>query len=145
MFSIISAGQCKADTDRFCYIFEETNFAKEKRSITSHIKKMYKAYFDCYLDQDKSRAPHVYCLTCVKTLSAWYGAKNVHIDVPVIWLGQKGLPNDCYFCQHDFTDCTTAKKKKRNTLLTQICNQQCAQQSTQKIYLYPNLQIKKCR
>ena len=96
---------------------------------------MYKAYFDCYLDQDKSRAPHVYCLTCVKTLSAWYGAKNVHIDVLVIWLGQKGLPNDCYFCQHDFTDCTTAKKKKRK----------CAQQSTQKIYLYPYLQIKKCR
>ena len=78
---------------------------------------MYKAYFDCYLDQDKSRAPHVYCLTCVKTLSAWYGAKNVHIDVPVIWLGQKGLPNDCYFCQHDFTDCTTAKKKKETHCL----------------------------
>ena len=78
---------------------------------------MYKAYFDCYLDQDKSRAPHVYCLTCVKTLSVWYGAKNVHIDVPVIWLGQKGLPNDCYFCQHDFTDCTTAKKKKKKHIV----------------------------
>ena len=34
---------------------------------------------------------------------------------------------------------------KRNTLFTQICNQQCAQQSTHKIYLCPNLQINKCR
>ena len=76
----MSAIQCKTDPNRFCYICGELTFAKEKHSITSHIKKMYKEYFDCYLgDQDKSWAPHVCYLTCVKTLSAWYtGKKRLH-------------------------------------------------------------------
>ena len=66
----MSARQCKIDTNRFCYICGELTFAKEKCSITNHIKKVYKAYFDCYLrDQDKSWASQVCCFTCVKTLS----------------------------------------------------------------------------
>ena len=54
------------------------------------------------------------CLTCVKTFSAWYAGKNVHMKfgVPMIWCEQKDHSNDCYFCQHDFTGCTTARKKK---------------------------------
>ena len=114
----MSARQCKTDPSRFCYICGELTFAKEKHSITSHIKKMYKAYFDCYLgDQDMSWAPHLCCLTCVKTLSAWYAGKNVHMKfgVPMIWHEQKDHSNDFYFCQHDFTGCTIAKKK-RNTV-----------------------------
>ena len=72
---------------------------------------MYKAHFDCYLgDQDKSWAPHVYCLTCVETLSACYAGKNVHMKFGVAM--KEDHSNDCYFCQHDVTDCTTAKKKK---------------------------------
>ena len=61
----MSARQCKTDPNGFCYICVELTFAKEKRSMTNHIKKMYKAYFDCYLGD----------LTCVKTLSAWYAEK----------------------------------------------------------------------
>ena len=57
------------------------DFCKEKRSITSHIKKMYNAYFDCYLgDQDKSWTPHMSCVICVKKLSVWYAEKNVYAD-----------------------------------------------------------------
>ena len=68
----MSARQCKTDPSRFCYIYVELTFAKAKRSI----KKMHKAYFDCYLgNQDESWAPHVCCLTCVKTLSTWYAGK----------------------------------------------------------------------
>ena len=37
------------------------------------------------------------------------------------------------------------QQRKRNTLFTQVCNQEYTQHSTQKIYLCPNLQIKKCR
>ena len=102
----------------------ELTFAKEKRSITSHIKKLYKAYFHCDIrDQEKT---HVCCLTCVKTLSAWYANKNVHMKfgVPMIWRKQKDHFNDCYFCQQDYTGCTTAKKKA--TLFTQTCSQKCA-------------------
>ena len=115
----MSARQCKTDPSRLCYICGEMTFAKEKHSITSHIKKMYKAYFDCYLgDQDMSWAPHLCCLTCVKTLSAWYAGKNVHMKfgVPMIWREQKDHSNDFYFCQHDFTGCTIAKKKKKHCL-----------------------------
>ena len=91
-------------------------------------QEMYKAYFDFYLgEQDKSCAPHVSCFTCVKTSSAWYAEKNVHIQfgVPMIWREQKDHSNDCYFCQYDFTGCTTTKKKKHTVY--PICKQQCAQ------------------
>ena len=111
----MSARQCRTDPSRFCYICGELTFAREKRSITSHIKKIYDTYFDCCLgDQDKSWVPHVCCVRCVKTLSAWYAGKNLHMKfgVPMIWREQKDNSNDCYFCQHDFTGCTTAKKKK---------------------------------
>ena len=59
-------------------------------------------------------ASSVYCLTCVKTLSDWYAGKNVPMkfSVPMIWRDQKYHANDCYFCQHDFTGCNKAKKKK---------------------------------
>ena len=30
----------------------------------------------------------------------------------MIWREQKDHPNDCYFCQQDYTGCTTTKKKK---------------------------------
>ena len=30
----------------------------------------------------------------------------------MIWCEQKDHSNDCYFCQHDFTGCTTARGKK---------------------------------
>ena len=43
-----------------CYICGELTFAKEKRSITSYIKKLFKAYFHCdIVDQDKS------CFSCL--------------------------------------------------------------------------------
>ena len=72
----MTSRQCKNDSNKFCYICGELIFAKEKRSITSHIKKLYKAYFYCDIgDQEKTWASHVYCLTCVKTLSAWYANK----------------------------------------------------------------------
>ena len=111
----VIARQCKTNPNKFCYIRGELTFAKEKHSITSHIKKMYMSYFDCYFgDQDKSWAPHVCCLTCVKTLPAWYAGKNVYMKfgVPMIWREQKDHSNDCYFCRHDFTGFTTARKKK---------------------------------
>ena len=70
----MTSRQCKNDPNKFCYICDELTFAKEKRSITSHIKKlyMYKAYFHCDIgDQEKTWVSQVCCLICVKTLSAW--------------------------------------------------------------------------
>ena len=32
--------------------------------------------------------------------------------VSMIWREQKDHSNDCYFCQQDYTGCTTVKKKK---------------------------------
>ena len=112
----MTSRQCKNDPNKFFYICGELTFAKEKCSITSHIKKLYKAYFHCDIgDQDKIWAPHVCCLACVKTLGAWYANKNVQMKfgVPMIWGEQKDHSSDCYFCQQDYSGYTTAKKKKR--------------------------------
>ena len=111
----MTSRQCKNDPNKLYYICGELTFAKVKRSITSHIKKLYKAYFHCDTgDQDKTWAPHVCCLTCVKTLGACYANKNVQMKFggPMIWREQKDHSNDWYFCQQDYKGYTTAKKKK---------------------------------
>jgi len=108
----MTSRQFKNDPNRFCYICGKLTSAKEKRSITSHTKKLYKAHFDCDIaGKDKSWAPRVCCLTCVKTLSTVYARKNVHLKfgMPMIWREQKDHSNDCYFCQQDDPGCTTAQ------------------------------------
>ena len=56
----MTSRQCKNEPNRFCYIFDDLPFAKEKRSITNHTKKLYKAVFYWNIgDQDKSWAPHI--------------------------------------------------------------------------------------
>ena len=115
----MTSRQCKNDPNKFCYICGELTFGKENRSITSHIKRLYKAYFHCDIgDQEKTWALDVCCLTCVKTLSVWYANKNLHMKfgVPMIWREQKDHSNDCYFCQQDYMSCTTAKKKEAHCL-----------------------------
>ena len=44
--------------NNFCYICERHMFAKQSQEITTFVKTYYYHYFEIYLNQDKSWAPH---------------------------------------------------------------------------------------
>lgn len=50
---------------------------RPKRNIIGLVKRAYGAYFGMKLgDQDKQRAPHIVCATCVDTLRKWTNGKH---------------------------------------------------------------------
>ncbi|XP_076057286.1 uncharacterized protein LOC143034826 [Oratosquilla oratoria] len=88
--------ECKNSPDKFCYIY--------KRQLTQRVKKLYELYFGCKVgDQDKSWAPHICCVRCTSSLSAWVKGKGTGLmfGVPMVWREPKDHSTDCYFCLTD--------------------------------------------
>jgi hypothetical protein len=57
--------------DNFCYICSEVTFARQRKAITTIVKKAYHLYFGCKIgDQYKSWAPHICCRKCATNLFA---------------------------------------------------------------------------
>src|SRR5215471_19128698 len=63
---------CKNQADSFCHICGELTLKRCRRRLTPHVKKLYELYFGRKLgDQDKNWAPHICCVKCASSLSAW--------------------------------------------------------------------------
>ena len=103
---------CLNSPNSFCYICGELTFKFQKRSFTPLIKKCYEHYFGCKVgDQDKSWAPHVCCVTCVRLLTAWAkGSRHMPFAIPMIWREPKDHASDCYFCLTNISGITSKSK-----------------------------------
>ncbi len=96
-----SRHKCVNDPDAFCYICGCYTLLRQKRNITSFVKRAYKAYFAVPLgDQDKKWAPHIVCHNCEEMLRDWTKGKrkSLPFGIPMVWREPKDHVTDCYFC-----------------------------------------------
>ena len=96
--------KCKNSPDSYCYICGSFTLKRCKRQLLSHVMKLYELYFGCKVgDQDKRWAPHVCCVGCSSSLSAWYKGtgSGLTFGVPMIWREPLDHSTDCYFCLTD--------------------------------------------
>jgi len=62
--------KCLKHPDTRCYVCGEMTFQFQRRNFTPLIKKCCELYFGCKVgNQDKSWAPRVCCITCVRLLT----------------------------------------------------------------------------
>lgn len=62
-------------------------------------------------DQDKSWAPHICCVTCVRLLTGWVNSsRHMPFAVPMVWRELKDHSSDCYFCLMNITGITSKSK-----------------------------------
>jgi len=65
-----------------------------------------------YGDQDKSREPHICCVTCVMFLTGWVnGSRQILFTVPTVWREPKDHSFSCYFCLTNITLLTSKSKR----------------------------------
>ena len=96
--------QCKNSLDKFCYICGSLTFKKNKRNISSHVKRLYELYFGIKVgDQEKPWAPHICCSRCFSYLTRWSKGKmkSLPFGIPMIWRESQDHLTDCYFCMVD--------------------------------------------
>ncbi|KAH9633685.1 hypothetical protein HF086_012611 [Spodoptera exigua] len=108
--------KCINDPNCFCYVCGELTFKKQRRNFTNLVMECYHQCFGFSVaHQDKSWAPHVCCIACVKNLTDWKkGARPMPFAVPMIWIEQRDHVSDCYFC---LTDVKGINYKKKNTVI----------------------------
>ena len=69
--------QCENRPDAFCYICGCFTLIRQRRNITTFVRRAYKAYFKRALDdQEKKWAPHFVCHNCEKILRDWTKGKR---------------------------------------------------------------------
>ena len=109
-----SSRSCKNHSDSFCYICGEFKTANNRKSIIDFVRKAYYAYFGMKLgDQNKSRATHVVCKTCVEHLRQWtFGTrKSMRFGIPMVWREPRDHVEDCYFCSVSVIGVNKKKRK----------------------------------
>lgn len=96
-----SRRKCKNKPDSFCYICGVYTLSRQRRNITSFVKRAYRAYFGIHLgDQDKKWSPHVVCHNCEEMLRDWTKGKrkSLPFGIPMVWREPQDHTTDCYFC-----------------------------------------------
>ena len=99
--------ECKNSPDSFCYLYRTVTLRQYKRQLTQHVKKLYELYFGCKVgDQDKRWAPHICCVRCTSSLSAWVKDKGpgLMFGIPMVWREPKDHSTDGYFCLTNIKD-----------------------------------------
>ncbi|XP_076330758.1 uncharacterized protein LOC143236374 [Tachypleus tridentatus] len=112
---------CRNKPDAFCYICGCYALNRQRRNISSFVKRAYKAYFEIHIgDQDKQWAPHVVCHNCEEMLRDWTKGKRngLPFGVPMIWREPTNHVTDCYFCMVNTTGVGKKNRHKRLRIRT---------------------------
>jgi len=99
-YIFIMPRKCLNHPDTFCYMCGELIFQSQRQNFTPLIKKCYELYFGSKVgDQDKSWAPHICCVMCVRLLTWWInGSRQMPFTITMFWREPKDDSYDCYFC-----------------------------------------------
>ncbi|MEL7307752.1 MAG: hypothetical protein AAGK05_07670 [Pseudomonadota bacterium] len=92
---------CYDKSNTFCYICGCYAFERQRRNISTFVKRAYKAYFGLTIgDQDKRWAPHIVCQNCEENLRHWSKGirKGLAFGIPMTWREPMDHTTDCYFC-----------------------------------------------
>jgi hypothetical protein len=114
---------CVNSADNFCYICVEVTFARQRKTITAIVKRVYHLYFGCKIgDQHTSWVPPVCCRKCATNLSQWLNGKRhaMPFVVPVVWREPSNHASDCYFCMVPPVYGGITKKTKWTTVYPNI-------------------------
>ena len=93
--------QCENKPDAFCYICGCFTLIRQRRNITSFVRRAYKAYFGLALgDQDKKWAPRIVCHNCEEMLRDWTKGKckGLPFEIPMTCREPTDHTTDCYSC-----------------------------------------------
>lgn len=111
-----SRHKCVNSPDSFCYICGCYTLVRQRRNITSFVRRAYQSYFEVPLgDQDKKWAPHIVCHNCEEMLRDWTKGKRkgLPFGVPMVWREPRDHISDCYFC---IVSTKGVGKKNRHTV-----------------------------
>jgi hypothetical protein len=103
---------CVTCSYNFCLMCEWLIFKFQGWNFTSLTKKAYKLYFGCNVgDQDKTWAPHFWCIICLRLLTSWLkGSRSVPFIIPIKWRELKDHLTDCCFCLAGMLSSTVRSK-----------------------------------
>ena len=96
-----SRHKCAYDPDAFCYVCGCYTLIRQRRNITSFVRRAYKKYFEVPLgDQGKKWSPHIVCHNCEEMLRDWTKGKRkgLPFGVPMVWREPTDHITNCYFC-----------------------------------------------
>lgn len=113
MHSVPREYKCNKSADQFCYICGKWTKIKARRTITEHIKTLYRQYFNLeILHQDKCWVPHTVCSTCNSALGRWAnGNDHLSFGQPMLWRDPINHLTNCYICK---TNVVLSKKRQDN-------------------------------
>ena len=94
--------KCLNHPDTFCYVCGEMTYKSQRRNFTPLIKKWYELHFGRTVsDQDKSWAPNICHVTCVRLLTGWVNDScQMFFAIPTVRRQPKDNSSDCYFLFH---------------------------------------------
>ena len=107
--------KCLNHPDTFCYVCGDLTFRSQRRNVTPLITKCYELYFGCKVDyQEKTWAPHICCLPCVRLITGWVNdSRQMPFDIHMVWREPKGHSSHCYCCLTNLRGITS---KSRHTM-----------------------------
>ena len=105
--------KCLNHPDIVCYACGEMTFKSQRRHFIPLTTECFELHFECtFGDQDKSWAPHICCVPCVRLLRGWInGLRQMPFAVSTVWREPKDHSPNCYLRSTDITAITSKSKR----------------------------------
>jgi len=125
MIVFIIFSSCKGSV--YIILTHVVNIKSKRLYFTPLIKKYYELYFGCKVsDTDKSWAPNICHVTCVRLLTGQVnGSRHIPFAIPMVWREPNDHSSHCYFCLTNIMGITPTSKYTKISKFV-ICNEACS-------------------